>query len=211
MPDASAEAQAQEVAARLAEDRTIAETMEGRLLGLCGFPDWVKDPGGDIPALNMMGCCDDSAVRGAHAAWSETITGDAAETRVNLALNRDSSLVEVISCLPHRGEVNVIVKDAARVLVRVPGWAPQAETNVYVNRKTLPVDWLGPYVVFDRAEAGQHLTVTYPLRMAEVRESINGVEYTEEWRGSTVVDIAPAGKWIPMFQRPQLDTEEVPQ
>ena len=56
--------------------------------------------------------------------------------------------------------------------------------------------------------------VTYPLRIAQVKEtpgSLDGTEYTEKWRGNTIVDISPPGKWIPMFQRPALDTEILPE
>ena len=55
--------------------------------------------------------------------------------------------------------------------------------------------------------------MTYPLRIAEVKEtvgSLDGTEYTERWRGNTIVDISPPGKWIPLFQRPELDTETMP-
>jgi hypothetical protein len=63
-------------------------------------------------------------------------------------------------------------------------------------------------------EAGDQLTVTYPLRIALIKEtpgSLDGTEYTERWRGNTIVDINPPGKWIPLYQRSQLDTEDVPQ
>jgi hypothetical protein len=55
------------------------------------------------------------------------------------------------------------------------------------------------------------LTVTYPLRIAEVREPIQGVQYTEKWRGNTIVDISPPGKWIPMYQRPAMDSDHLPE
>ena len=54
--------------------------------------------------------------------------------------------------------------------------------------------------------------MTYPLRIAEVKEtpgSLDGTQYTEKWRGNTIVNISPAGKWIPMFQRPELDSEHI--
>jgi hypothetical protein len=49
------------------------------------------------------------------------------------------------------------------------------------------------------------------LRIADIRETLYGVTYNEKWRGNTIVDINPPGKLIPMFQRPQLESEAVPQ
>ena len=217
MSGASTDEIAAEVKKRYQAAITTAKRMEGRVLGLCGFPDWVNnlpwDDDPSLPRINMMGCCADATIRAAHAVWSETVTGDSKETRVNMAINRVSPLVDVVSCLPHRGEVNVIVKDAKKVLVRVSQWAKKDKTKVYVDKQSVPVSWQGLYVVFDRVKAGQQLTVTYPIRIAEVKEVIKGadfVEYTEKWRGNTIVDISPPGKWIPMFQRPELDTEIIP-
>lgn len=217
MPTASNVERVKEVAKRYSKAQEDAKRMEGRLLGLCGFPDWVnnlkyeKDP--SLPRINMMGCCADAIIRAAHAIWAETVTGDARETRVNLAFNRESSLVDVISCLPHRGEVNVMVRKAHKVLVRVPSWAPKEKVKAYVDKKPVPLKLQGSYVVFGKVKKGQQLTVTYPLRIAEVKEVIKGVdfvEYTEKWRGNTIVDISPPGKWLPMFQRPELDTSDLP-
>ena len=205
------EARAAEVERLYREALSMAERMVGQQLGLCGFPDWVNhlpsdlDP--DLPGIHMQGCCADATVRAAHAVWSETVTGDGNEARVNLAFNRTSPLVDVISCLPHRGEVDIIVRAARRVLVRIPAWAPPARVCAYRGKRPVPLAWEGSYVVFSDTVPGEQLTVTYPLAIIEVREPINGVEYTEKWRGNTIVDITPPGRWIPMFQRPELDSE----
>ena len=104
----------------------------------------------------------------------------------------------------------MFVKSARRVLVRVPEWAQKSEVKAFVNKEPKRLLWKGNYVVFEKPEKDQQLTLTYPLRLAEVREPIQGVEYTERWRGNTIVHIEPAGKWIPMFQRPELEHDVVP-
>ena len=126
---------------------------------------------------------------------------------------RGSPLVDVVSCLPHRGELDVFVGEARRVLIRVPEWAPHAEVKAFIAKKSIPVSWVDSYVVFDHVRRGDQLTITYPLRIAEVKEtvgSLDGRQYTERWRGNTIVDISPPGKWIPLFQRPELDNAQVP-
>jgi hypothetical protein len=199
------------------ESIETGKRLHGRLLGLCGFNDWVNqfpstlDP--SLPGIDMMGCCSDAVMRAAGAVWRETVTGTRQETRVNLAFNRVSPLVDVVSSLPHRGELNVFVKDAKKVLVRVPNWAPKEKVKVFVDQKQVDVAWQDSYVAFDSVINGQQLTVTYPLRIAEVKEtvgSLHGNEFTEKWRGNTIVSISPPGKFIPMYQRSELDTEDLP-
>jgi len=213
----SDQAKAQEVEKRYQEAVKTAERMVGQQLGICGFPDWANQTPSDLdpklPGIHMQGCCADATIRGAHAIWVETVTGDAKETRVNLAFNRKSVLADVVSCLPHRGELNILVNDAQKVLVRVPDWAPKSDVKAFVAKKPITLSWQDTYVVFDRVRRGQQLTVTYPLRIADVKEtvgSLDGKQYTERWRGNTIVDISPPGKWIPTFQRPELETDQLP-
>jgi hypothetical protein len=215
MAQASDKAKLREVEKKYNEAVETGSRMVGQQLGLCGFPDWVNhtvsDLDSDLPGIHMQGCCADATIRAAHAIWAETVTGDPKETRVNMAFNRTSPLVNVISCLPHRGEMDLFVGTARRVLVRLPDWAPKESVRAYVAKRPVPVKWQGSYVVFGKVSKGQQLTVTYPLRIADMKETIYGVTYDEKWRGNTIVDINPPGKLIPMFQRPQLESENVPQ
>jgi hypothetical protein len=193
------------------------QKFNGRLLGLCGFNDWVNSLPSMLdstqPGIDMMGCCSDAVIRAAGAVWKETVTGDANETRVNMAFNRKSTLVEVVSSLPHRGELNILVHDARRVLVRVPVWTEKDKVRAFIDRHSIEVAWDDSYVVFPKVKAGQQLTVVYPLRITEVKETVGslaGIEYVERWRGNTIVDVKPRGRWLPMHVRPELDTSELP-
>ena len=62
--------------------------------------------------------------------------------------------------------------------------------------------WPGPLM----GVAGHERILTPTLNQF----AANGVLYTQTWRGNTIVDIKPGGKWIPMFHRPQLNMEQVP-
>jgi hypothetical protein len=217
LTNATPEARAAEVEKRYQQAVKTGERMVGQQMGICGFPDWVNQLPSDLdptlPGIHMQGCCADATIRGAYSVWAETVTGDANEARINLAFNRKSSLVDVASCLPYRGELDLTVNDAKKVLVRIPEWAPKDGVRVFRAKEIAPIKWDGSYVVFEDAKPGEQLTVTYPLRVAEVKEtvgSLDGKQYTERWRGNTIVDISPGGKWIPMFQRPELDTEHMP-
>jgi hypothetical protein len=217
MPTATPAAKAHEVEMRYQEAVKTAERMVGQQLGACGFPDWanklVSDLDPTLPGIHMQGCCADATIRAAHAVWTETVTANGEEASVNLAFNRTHPLVDVISCLPHRGELDVLVKAARRVLVRTPQWITKDRVQCFIDKQSAPVTWKGSYVLFEPVKEGQRLTVTYPLRLAEVKEtvgSLDGREYTERWRGNTIVDISPPGKWIPMFRRPELESEQVP-
>lgn len=215
---ATAEEKKQELLSRMAQAQEDAKKLEGRCVGLCGFPDQVNSirlsEDKSLRSLHMMGCCADASIRGSHAIWSQTVTGTKDETRINLAFNRDHRLARVISSLPHRGELNIVVGEAKRILVRVPEWAPRDRVKMYIGKKLTEVTFTGRYATFDRTQQGQQLTVTYPLQIAEVQEVVRTddfVRYRQRWRGNTIVDIKPVATLLPMFQRPELDSEQLPE
>ena len=213
-PNSDATTVTAEIERRHAASLKAARKMTGQQLGACGFGDWANnlpsDLDGALPGIHMQGCCADATIRGAHAVWKHSVTGDATEARVNMAFNRDSPLARVVSALPYRGEVNVFGGEAKRVLVRVPAWAPREGVKAWVAKQEVATAWDGNYVVFENVKPGMQLTVTYPLREATIKETIQATEYTQRWRGNTIVDIQPAGQWIPLYQRPQFETEAMP-
>jgi hypothetical protein len=201
-----------------------AARFEGRYLGSSGINDWAcyapsePDPELGKIGFGMMGCCGDAVIRATRAIWFNTVTheADVDRTLINMAFNRETDQVTVVSLLPHRGEVDVMVKKARNVLVRIPGWSQKNRVKVYVDKKPAAVKFdqvFKDYVLFENTSAGQQLTVTYPLRIATIKEtpgSLDGTEYTQKWRGNTIVDIDPKGRHIPMFNRPELDAETLP-
>src|SRR5688572_11145217 len=62
------------------------------------------------------------------------------------------------------------------------------------------VSWNDGYVEFDVVGPGQVLTVTYPLSIAAVTETIYTVKhesFLEERRGEEILAISPPGQWLP--------------
>ena len=91
LTNATTEAKTAEVEKRYQQEVKIGERLVGQQMGVCGFPDWVNELPSDLdsklPGIHMQGCCADATIRGAHAIWEETVTGNENETRVNLAFN----------------------------------------------------------------------------------------------------------------------------
>ena len=122
----------------------------------------------------------------------------------------------MVSCLPHRGELDLKVYTATKLLVRIPEWAPKKEVKVYRARTNQVVVWDGSYVVLANTKPGDEITVTYPIRIAQVKEtpsaSLAGTLNSWSAGEETPLSISPSpgGKWIPMFERPELESETVP-
>jgi len=53
--------------------------------------------------------------------------------------------------------------------------------------------------------AGDSVELLFPLKTYETTERAAGVDYTVRWKGSSVLNISPAGKRVPLYS----DREEI--
>ena len=113
-----------------------------------------------------MHCCTGNAARTLYYLWSGIVEHDGGRLRVNLLLNRASPWADVDSCVPYVGQVDVKVKQpVAEVLLRVPEWVPSGSAEVRATRGKTAIElvWHGRYVSLGPAQAGETLSLTFPL------------------------------------------------
>ncbi|MGQ9631644.1 MAG: hypothetical protein ACUVXI_15240 [bacterium] len=175
---------------------------------------WVFAYANDAPSF-LSGCCCAMGPRGLYLVWDSIVDKRPDGVYVNLPLNRNSEWLDVMSHYPHRGEVELVIRDAPTVFVRLPEeWAGEGRSRigaaVYVDGTARRVEWRGNYVKVDGLKPGQRVAVLHPLRREERTEGVGGREYRLTWRGSTVVGISPPGQVFPLYQRSEMDTESAP-
>jgi hypothetical protein len=186
-------------------ERTSTRGMPQRLFG--AFAGWSAPNdfiGRGVWAL--QNCCTPAAIRAFYLAWSEAVGGDWTTTRINLLLNHAAESASVQSWLPWEGRVEVKVKQAKPVEIRVPDWVEHSQVRATLDGKAAEFTWSGNYVKFGEhgkssLEPGQRVTVTFPVREATTTESRGGGTFTVRWRGDTVVQIEPAGVHYPLYGR----------
>jgi len=139
-------------------------------------------------------CCNaNCALGGLYSAWKTIVqtTGDV--SRVNLLLNRNSAALDVASYLPYEGKVVLRNKTSRKVYIRIPRWADKKAVRGRVNQAELTPAWFGDYLIVERLQKGETITVTFPMveTVEKYKELTSGIEYTMRFRGNTVVDISP--------------------
>ncbi len=188
-------------------EKIAYERIRERALG--GF--WADSSVSDRSPYNMFGgCCCAMGARALFLVWDSIIEKRPQGVYVNLALNRDSQWLEVVSYRPYQGKVKLIIRDAPTVFIRIPEWAGE-RIGLYVDNKPGVIQWTGNYLKLDELTKGQEVTVTYPLKKEQKMERIGGREYELSWRGDTVISISPKGKVYPLYQRDHLDTDKAPE
>lgn len=168
----------------------VAQRMLGTFNGMCGA-------GGPFQSVASM-CCTGNGCRALYFPWRHTLDEGNGELRVNLLMNRASHWADVDSYLPYQGKVEIKMKQAERLAVRIPSWATGA--TCMVNGAARPAELNGRYLQVGAVYKGDKIVVEFPLRdemhKAEIKwnnptEGAKSVTYTYRMRGFNVVDFWP--------------------
>ena len=164
-----------------------------------GWPmanDWYAGEAGGI-----MHCCTGNATRALYYVWEGVVTYAGGKLQVNLLLNRPSKWADVESHIPYVGQVDVKVKEAVDLSIRIPEWVKPGEVHVDVNGQDRRVGWDGRYAVVGDVVPGDVATMTFPISERSDTVWIEKEKYTLVRKGNDVVAIDPPGRICPLYQR----------
>ncbi len=149
----------------------------------------------------IMHCCTGNGTRAIYYVWENILTYKDGNLDVNLLLNRVSPWVDVLSYVPYEGRVDLEIKVACNLSVRIPEWVSPAETQAKVSGVNHSLDFDGRYARVGNVNPGDEVTLTFPIGERSGRIEIQGQSYELVWKGNEVVDIEPAGSDCPLYQR----------
>ncbi|MGG1553413.1 hypothetical protein [Paenibacillus ferrarius] len=195
----------------------VAQRTRGSFAGYSAPNDFICDHvHGRGHTSDLQICCLGSGTRGLFMGWSNTVTEQNGTVSVNFLLSRGSRWLDISSYLPYEGKVDLDIRcDITKLQVRIPEWA--GYTKIRFTRKigeeTLegtgkePSRWTGTsFLQLGAAREGEKITITFPLSTRTTIETAVGEQFETAWRGDDVVDIAPRGKYKPLYSgRPNQD------
>ena len=148
-----------------------------------------------------MHCCSGNATRAIYYLWDHILKYEGGTLRVNLLLDRASPRADIESYIPYEGRVDLRLKDACELKVRIPEWAEREETACAVNGERQRPGWDGRYAQVGAVKPDDVVTLTWPIAERTVEERIWGIDYTLVIKGNDVVFMDPPGKNYPFYQR----------
>jgi hypothetical protein len=176
----------------------------GCFAGWSAANDWVT-------RFGVQQCCTGNAARSLFYLWQRMLDCKDGQLRIHMLMNRASRWVDILSHVPYRGQVDLKVKEPLRsIRVHAPEWIPTGSTDISatVNGKACAISWSKRYVDLGEAQAGDKVSVVFPINEKQTNERIGGIDYTLVLRGNTVVQIDPLGKFGRLYERDYLrDTE----
>ncbi len=178
------------------------ENVSSRMVGkFAGSGSTANDWIGELGVTAGSGCCTGNASRTVYWIWKNMLTYKDGRLKVNLLMNRASPWADVDSYIPYEGRVDVKVKKACDLSIRIPEWVKPEEVQCKVNGKKQPVTFDGRYVSLGDVKAKDVVTMTFPISERTDKVNIVGKDYTIIRKGNDVVHIDPPGKYNPYYQR----------
>ena len=170
---------------------------------LGGFAGWSQPNDcfdAEHPRLNQR--CSGSGLRALYALWHYSITKPEGAVRVNMHFSRDSKWATVTSRLPVDGSIEVTMKSRGVLTVRVPDGLTQEQVAVTVNFERGRSEQIrGGLAWIEALQQGDVVSIAWPLNKRSATYALNGLNYTGEWRGETLVGMSPMGRLSPLYER----------
>jgi len=174
----------------------------------------------DCTGAGMIHCCTGNGTRAIYYIWENILHWNDGQLNVNLLLNRASPWADVESWIPYEGRVDVKMKKACNLSIRIPEWVRPGEVNVQVapspksngrtsKGKRRKVSFQGRFVLCGKVQAKDIVTLTFPLSERTDKINIQGKDYTIIRKGNDVVHIDPPGKHNPLYQREKYRQDQV--
>jgi hypothetical protein len=145
----------------------------------------------DIMADQIAACCTENGSQALYYAWESIVREEGDMARVNLLLNRSSTLVDVDSHLPYEGKVVLKNKKARQMLVRIPLWVNLDKVSMMINEESAGITWLDRRVFLNALKPGDRVVLTFPMVYSEDTYWIQSKNFTYTFKGNTVVDVNP--------------------
>lgn len=154
-----------------------------------------------LKELSIQQCCTGNGTRAIYYIWENIITREGEKLKVNLLLNRASPWADVDSHIPYAGQVDVKIKVACDLAVRIPEWVAPDQTRCRIGSADRPLSWDGRYALVGVVKAGDVVSLSFPIRERTEAVNIYGKDYMLTIKGSEIVHIEPPGQYGPLYRR----------
>jgi hypothetical protein len=177
----------------------VPERAKGGFAGCPSANDWC----GRVPSrwTGIGLCCTAYGSNGLFWIWEHILRYEEGHLKVNLLLNRASPWADVDSHIPYQGRVDVKIKKAVELSVRIPEWVSPDQARCQINRQETRVSWEGRYAKIGRVIPGDVVTMDFPIFERTNKVWIEKRLHTLVRKGNEVVSIDPPGVRCPLYQR----------
>ena len=158
------------------EHARLDERVLGAFGGMHRHPHGGILPTTDITAACLHTLCD---------VYRHVAEHTAAGTRINFHFDYEDERVRVTSRRREKGCLEVLLKEAAPLFIRVPGWAPAGSVAVKAGGQPARFDRTGCFLFAGEAKAGTAVQMQYDLPARTIRKRPTASSTVSSGAGTT--------------------------
>lgn len=157
------------------------------------------------PSHAGKGCTPDVLAAVAHSLcdiYAHICTPTDAGLRINLHFDWEDERVKIVSVRGERAELTVLAKQPGDLLIRIPGWAPEAGLGLAIDGEPHPIGRMGGFawIPGDMLGRDSEVAMSYDLPSRRTEERMpSGRRYRFEWRGDEIVGASPQDTPLPFY------------
>jgi hypothetical protein len=149
----------------------------------------------------FQNCCGGSGTHAFFIVWKNSSRFEKGTLSVHLHIDKLLPQAEIRCYQPYKGLLTVDLKESCKVRVRIPEFVEPKDMSAKSSAGEVKLVISGNYLDLGLRQAGEKLTVTYPLavRDEEVRIENPGFKqyrYRVTWKGDTVVRMTYLGDHV---------------
>jgi len=182
----------------------VSQRIVGCFASQASVNDWYGRP-----PEGTQACCNGNGWRTIYYIWENIKSYADGKLKINLLFNHASAQADVDSYIPYEGRVDVKVKKACDLSIRIPEWVTRKQTWCQVNSLDRELSWDGRYALIGSVNPKDVVILTFPIFERADVVSIKGQDYTLIRKGNDVIHITPPGKYYPYYQREKYRKNEV--
>jgi len=119
---------------------------------------------------------------------------------INLHFSVENQDVSIVSFLPHKGRLDLIIKSEKAFSVRIPTGISEEQILLIIDNERTSVMLNDNYIQLGILLPGNKVEIHFPLIEKFTREKVWEHDLSIFWRGAQVLSIYPSGSGSPMFQ-----------
>ncbi len=149
---------------------------------------------------SIAGCCVGTAPMALGMVWNNTVTEENGILTVNVHTEKETDKYALTHEMPDNGIISLALKAPASAGFRLYDWMGK-DVKLTVNGKAVEAKEANGILYAENLNAGDVVTLSFPIETVEKKEFFAGKEYTEFWRGGDMIDILPHGDHVRLYQR----------
>ena len=158
---------------------------------------------------SVAGCCVGTAPQALYRVWKRIVERRDDAVYVNLPIDRRADEAVVETGYPNGGWLRVCAGVDGDFRVRVLPFMG-SHVSLTVNDADRPLLWQGQCLKVDGVRKGDVIAVNHPLHEETREETVREINCAVTWKGCDVVDLAPAGNPLRLYQRRAGVPKEIP-